>query len=604
MDVTKPIIFETADYKSTGWLMFNIDDNPYGMEYVDEHDRSTPSKIKIINYPRSASTVERTHIYKGFVSHGTVHEIAHYLNITNTNIYEFVIGETAAQSFYKINGSVVAGLGVKRSDFADGKAYFGLFSQNVSSFTVNTNMDAPAAVFNASDNPEAPYTLKGDSEIKIFLANVDRTAGAGDITLSCGDISLTGADFSLNDGVLILKSGFMRSLRYTNMLLFNLSYKGKATQIRIKAELPVPGADSARLAEGEQAKKTFNGTGDVTFGLDLRGDEVYGIVKTDDLRFIGGAGYTVANGLLTIKNAEILSWGGGEYKLLLETDKSFVAFYIISRNFSAGFAKNGGGGTVAAEDFGLRIDGDADCLIESSPDLAEGLSLTLEIDKAGGYYNHGTGGSQDCIEYRFNDLDTGISVIIVIRANAAADNGDARFKTWIDINVKDAEGNDLVFPVNIWSRSPTAGKHRLQFKADSGRFVVIFNNEPEMAVPVSLPNPSQMLFFISSSGFNSLIWNDALDYSALDTAFEAAGNVKKTSNYTSESYAVYESAYADADRVMICFSQQDIDSAADALLAAIGGLKEKGGCNSASGAAVIAVFGVIIMGMGIKRRLM
>lgn len=479
LDVTKPIFIEYGSYTSGGWILFDFNDNPYGVEYCNEVKTATPSKIKILDMVANGSEQQRWGGAQGFVTNSVV-GMGQYLNTYNNNVLEIYIGATAEDSYLKVNGhDLTAGLvstgevTICQDDFADKKAYLSIFLATATRFTMNKNVNAVAVYY---PDGEPTYELKSNTDISFTVPNAGE-----DLTVSrAGKELVKGTDYTYDgtSGTLTVKGTYMRTIAFASVISLSLSSHGTSTTVNIPAYTGTAETE-AKIADGESAVKYFAGN-DLQYKFYLGSESFLNVVDGVTEDALSQSDYAYADGVLTLKASAVSSRDNGVYTFLLQTDASLVPFYVLHYGFENGYtaledlnvSKSGATYTVA---------GGGALVLEKMKSLIEGVNAELTFNEVLGYYETGSpsGNADSYVAFRFYDVATGNSVVFRLRPNADDESAFIKNKLWGDIEILDANGAS-VSAYNTSLRLDVAGKHALGMKLEGAKLTFAVDDEPAL----------------------------------------------------------------------------------------------------------------------------
>ena len=440
LDVTKPIFIEYGAYTEGGWILFDFNDNPYGVEYCNEIQTATPSKIKVLDMVPNASEPARWGASAGFVSSGVV-GMGQYLNSYNNNVLEIGIGKTAEESYFKVNGNDLTDafrstgeVTIKQSDFAGGKAYLSIFCATVTSFTMNKNVNA-VAVYYPDGEPE--YELKSNTDISFDVKNLKNN----DLRIEHrGKELVKDTDYSVSGDTVTVKGSFMRTIAFATDIAFTVKSGDTATEVHVPAHSG-SSVSNAKIADGESAVKYFGGA-DIEYKFDLAGETFINVVSGETEEGLNADLYEFSDGALTLKAAALSEKEKGIYGYYLQTEASLVPFYAVHYGFENGYALLGGLTAKFTNGKKFEVSGAGALAIEKMQDLTAGFNATLTVTNTTGYYDTGapSGNSAAYVAFRFYDVQNGTTAVFRIRPNGAEESAFTRNKLWAEIEIFDANG--------------------------------------------------------------------------------------------------------------------------------------------------------------------
>lgn len=481
IDVTKPVFIEYGAYIEGGWILFDFNDNPYGVEYCNEIQTATPSKIKVLDMVPNASEPARWGASAGFVSSSVV-GMGQYLNRHNNNVLEIGIGETAQESYFKVNGNDIteafrsAGeVTIKQSDFADGKAYLSLFFATVTSFTMNKNVNAVAVYY---PNGEPEYELKSNTDISFAVKNLKNN----DLRIEHRGNALTkDTDYTVSGDTVTVKGTFMRTIAFASEIVFTVKSGDTATEVHVPARSG-SGATNAKIAEGASAVQYFSGA-DMTYAFDLAGETFVNVVSGETEDALGIDLYAFSDGVLTLKAAALSEKAKGIYRYYLQTEASLVPFYAVHYGFANGYALLDGLTAETTDGRTFAVSGAGALAVEKMQDLTAGVSADLTVTHTTGYYDTGapSGNAAAYVAFRFCDVQNGTSAVFRIRPNGAEESAFTRNKLWAEIETFNAAGQSAgSFGTGLRLSTFTANAVRMQL-AD-GQLTLTVADEPSVSL--------------------------------------------------------------------------------------------------------------------------
>lgn len=596
LDVTKPIRIAVSNLDTGNWLMLALDKNPYAAEYMSETD-TTPGVVKILDMAKSSSTgePERLQGFAGFLQQTGVLPISSLLHKNNLNLFEIYIGETAAESYLKVNGSkiIFGETIVKRSDFPENKAYLSLYASETTSFSVASVVNGPVAYF-STDVPETDYSSKTDQDLSFLVAGAE-----SGLKLRYKNSELTlGTDYTFDEAAkLVTVTGdYLKSLSYANTLVFEIESDGVKGDVRFSVQLSYD--STAGVAEGESDIKFYEGS-DVSFRLNLGSESYMGVIDYQTGEALSESAVSFNGGTLVFSAQTLQNMSAGTYIYLVETDISLFPIVIVRENFVYGAADLLGNSDYSVSCGRFISNGTSSVIMNTMFDLSKGVEFLLDISETGAYYLNGqaSGDPDSCIELSFLDVFTGNRLVIRVRANAAADNDGIRYKTWIDFSIADAEGNALSSQTRIFSRENTVGSHTLKVEYTENRFVLTFGDETPVTLAAGDTLPDSMQFTVGATeGFKFVMGLSGVDYSALISAVDRAA---KTSGGSA-----FRTAYENAAHLRFGADQKEVDAATEALLKQMkgGGLAVWLPVGISAGVVVIAAVILVVVFANKKRK--
>lgn len=524
LDITKPIFIEIANFTQGEWIMFDLNKEQFSFEYFDQTD-STPGQVKLIYFPFNTATGEgyRVQGWKGFeYTTGTI-SLSDRVNQYNSNVFEFYIGETQEDSYVKYNGVKISGFStsVSREDFDGNTAYLGVMTAQSqdAKFTTNKAVNSVVPIFDDL-NRETTYKLKSNTDLAFKVANVVDN----DLTIKYGDKTLVkGTDYTYENDTVVLKGSYLKTLPYTSELNFELSSGNTKSNVYFPTE--VVASETVKIADGDSSIKYAKGS-DIGFDFVMGGETFVGVVNANDDVALSASDYTFENGKLVIKASAIAAWSNGSYKLYLETESSFIPFYIVHENFENGIKYTSGNSGAKVERTKICVDSANGILLGDLIDLSSEQTWKINIASVGDYYHSGksTGSADSYIEFKLYDFNTFNYVTIRIRANADPEDSSMRFKTWIDLVVEDAEGEVKSLALNINARNATVGEHTLKFVTTESTLKMVYDDSYELTLEgMENYDFSMMQMFVNTTaGYSWTMQNAALDTVRLEEAVKNA----------------------------------------------------------------------------------
>lgn len=475
-DVTKPFFIEYGNYTSGGWIMLNLDADPYAAEYTNE-STNTPGYVKLLDMVPNSTTGEPARFGSsvGFVTTSTV-GFGTYMNEYNTNVVEIYVGETSEQSYIKYNGhDITAGfnsVALERSQFPDGVGWLSLYIAAETAVDFNRNVNAVAVNFPAG---EPSYELKSDSSVAVSVLNYDEQAG---ITVKRGGETLAaGEDYTFENGTLTILSSYLRGIAYTSMINFEVESGGTATNFNVRAYI----GDSAGGVTVEGDNFAFFDGADVTFALNMGEDEFINVIAAASEEALAFSAYRYADGAVTFLASALEGFERGVTELLVQTTYSLVPVYILSYGFENGYDAAGSGQVTGTFADGLTVSGGADIVREGLVDLTEGIAFDLTVTSTSGYYGTGLGDQSAYVSFAFYDIRSGNTIVARIRPNGADDDSTVRYKLYIEISVLDESGATLAR--NYASMPMSAFEaHKVQIYVEDGNVCLLLDDD----IPVSV----------------------------------------------------------------------------------------------------------------------
>lgn len=524
LDITKPIFIEIANFTQGEWIMFNLNKEQFSFEYFDQTN-STPGQVKLIYFPFNNVTGEgyRVQGWKGFeYTTGTL-SLSDRVNQYNSNVFEFFIGENKEDSYVKYNGVKISGFStsVCRADFDGNTAYLGIMTAQSqdAKFTTNKTVNSVVPVFD-NVNRETTYKLKSDTNLTFKVANVFDN----DLTIKYGDKTLVkGTDYIYENDTVVLKGSYLKTLSYTSELNFELSSGNTKSNVYFPTEVVT--SETVKIADGDSPIKYSKGE-DLGFNFVMSGEKFVGVVNAGDNAALSAGDYTFENGKLVIKASAVSAWNNGLYKLYLETDKSFIPFYVVHEVFENGIKYTSGNSGAKVERTKICVDGANGILLGDIIDLSSEQTWKINIASVGDYYHSGksTGSADSYIEFKLYDFNTFDYVVLRIRANADPEDSSMRFKTWIDFAVENAEGEVKGLSLNINAKNATIGEHTLKFVTTENTLKLVFDDSYDLTLEnMEKFNFSMMQMFVNTTaGYSWTMQNAALDTTKLEEAVKNA----------------------------------------------------------------------------------
>ena len=524
LDITKPIFIEIADFTQGEWIMFDLNKEQFSFEYFDQTN-STPGQVKLIYFPFNNATGEgyRVQGWKGFeYTTGTI-SVSDRVNQYNSNVFEFFIGEKKEDSYVKYNGVKISGFStsVRREDFEGNTAYLGIMTAQSqdAKFTTNKTVNSVVPIFD-DQNRETIYKLKSNTDLTFKVANV----AANDLTIKYGDKTLVkGTDYTYENDTVVLKGSYLKTLSYTSELNFELSSGNTKSNVYFPTEAIT--SETVKIADGDSPIKYSKGA-DIEFNFVMGGEKFVGVVNTNDNKTLGASDYTFENGKLVIKASAVSAWSSGSYKLYLETEKSFIPFYVVHENFENGIKYTSGDSGAKVERTKVYADGANGILLGDVIDFTTEQTWKINVARVGEYYHSGksTGSADSYIEFKFYDFNTFDYVVMRIRANADPADSSMRFKTWIDFAVENAEGEIKSLALNINAKNATVGEHTIKFVTTENTIKIVFDDSYDLTLEnMENFNFSMMQLFVNTTaGYSWTMQNAALNTTKLEEAVKKA----------------------------------------------------------------------------------
>lgn len=437
-DVTQPIFIEYTNYAEGGWILFDINDNPYQFEYTMENNMTTPSKIKLLDMVPNADEPRRFGAAAGFVTNSTV-GFSSYLNSYNSDVIEIYVGQKISQSYIKVNGYDITesfAVTLKQSQFETGKMYLSIFTATDTIFDTNANVNSVAIYY---PNGEPEYTLKSNEDVSVRVVNA-----MGGLSVSYEGKMLSSSDYTydLTTGMLTVSGEYLKKQSFTANMRFTVASDNGASCFNVKTYVSEE-AGNVVLKEGENPVKYYNGQ-DLDFSFDMNGETFLSLVDADTEEEVDASCYTFSDGVLTIKSELFEMLPEGVYGYLFTTDLSIVKIYAVNILFGDREYKDISGkaeidGSLAD---GLTVKGGGDVYLKNTVGISEEKVLTLQMTDVLGYYNTGSasGNSASYVDIWFSDISSELSIVARIRPNGAEDNTTIRSKLWAELLVVDKNG--------------------------------------------------------------------------------------------------------------------------------------------------------------------
>lgn len=473
IDITKPIFIEYGKYNEGGWINFDFNSHPYGIEYCDEVDARSPSKIKVIDMVPNLSEQRRVAGSKGFYASGVI-GIGSYLNKNNNDVMEIYVGENASQSYIKFNGHDITKsyvVSVKRSDFPNGVAYLSLLCATATTFEINKNINAPVVYY---DDEEPEYELKTEKDITLTVKN----ASENDFSLKYkGKTLKAGVDYDFYQGELTVFGSYMKTIPYASMLTFEIESGGKSTEMHIPAHISNADSD-VTIATNDSDIKYFKGE-DLSYKFELGGDTVLSVIDTATESEVASSEYSAAGGTLTLKASVLSGKADGVHKFLLQTETSLVPFWAIKHSFENGYAASDSLDVTTA-DGAFTVSGGGSLVLEKLYDLTAGAQFELTMTEVLGYYMTGqaTGNRNSYVEFRFYDIVSGSTAVFRVRPNAPDDVAALRTKMFCEISLIGADGTTAT--ENGSMQISVFEKQTLKMNLSEGSLGFTVSDEPDI----------------------------------------------------------------------------------------------------------------------------
>lgn len=478
IDVTKPIFIEYGNYTDGGWINFDFNDNPFGIEYCDEVDERSPSKIKVMDIVANQSEQQRLGASKGFYTSNVV-GIGSLLNRYNHNVIEIGIGVSAQDSYIKFNGHDLTksfAVTVKQGDFSGGKAYLSFFCATSTEFTMNKSVNS-VAVYYPYDEPE--YELKSADDIAVKVVNA-----SDDLTVKYKGKTLTlGEDYDFYKGELTIYGDYLKTVPFASMLTFEISSGGTTTEMHIPAHIGTSGGD-VTLSGDDDFIKYYAGA-DVAYKLNLGTETISDVINVEQETSLPETAYTVSGSTVTLASAYIGTLGDGINKFLIQTDSALVPVFVIKYAFVGGIAASQTltvSGDLAG---GLNVAGGGSVVMEKLYDLTEGVDSELKVTEVLGYYGSAasTGNADSYVAFTFTDIEGGNKITFRVRPNGAEDNAFIRNKLWCEITVTDSIG--MSETQNTSMRLSAFDNLALKMRYEDGVLYFAVSDEPDMELDIS-----------------------------------------------------------------------------------------------------------------------
>ena len=514
-DVTKPFFIEYGNYTEGGWIMLNLDSNPYAAEYTNE-GTSTPGYLKLLDMVPNTDTNEPARFGSsiGFVTTGTV-GFGTYMNEYNTNVLEIYVGETTEESYIKYNGyDITAGFNsvtLERSQFPEGIGWLSLYIASETTVDFNKNVNAVAVNFIGE---EPSYALKSDNTVSVQVLNYSEE---NDIVVRQGGETLVaGTDYTFENGTLTILSSYLRGIAYTSMINFEVESGGTATNFNVRAYI---GDSDGSIAVNGENYAFFNGS-DVSFTLDMGEDEFINVISSESEEPLDASAYSYETGTVTFYASALGSFDRGVTELLIQTTYNLVPVYIVSYDFENGYDAEGEGQVSGTFAEGITVSGGADIVREGLADLTEGIAFDLTFTSVSGYYSTGNGDQNAHIAFEFYDIQSGNTLVARIRPNGDDNDDSIRYKLWIELCVYDADGNTLErntssMPMNVFE------EHKVQIYVENGSAYLLLDDD--IPISVGLNGCASDELILSVETLQNTTGDDQMGYTLCDTEF-TAGN--------------------------------------------------------------------------------
>lgn len=334
--------------------------------------------------------------------------------------------DTSGDTTISVNGINLFTIAKDKSQelFPDG-CYFGIFSgSGLVNFNTRTVLGDPVA-----NSYGLEYTLGADQDVTLPLYNADSVTA-----VKYGEDTLSTNDYSYANGMLTVKSSFLKTISYAEMINLVVTADGCDLKINIKAITEV---------SQEKAVYAYAGTNGAAFDKTYAGKTVQKVIDTaTTMELVKDTDYEVAaDGTLTVRKSYMTEEKVYSFAVLTEDGLSYVI--AVNYAFNAdGIADRAGAGTGSMSDGVLSVEGASDYLYKDMVDLSEEVGYTLNFTKTNGYYLAGQEGSQDAyVAISFYDIYTGNTITVKIYANDAEDSG-AQLGCVV-LSIRDKNGNAI-----------------------------------------------------------------------------------------------------------------------------------------------------------------
>lgn len=463
LDVTEPIVMEFKEIPTTmTWALLNVSDSLETMDYFSDNTREY-SQLQAIFFGEGRSDIQK---YSGFTIGSTESTNANYTKTTMKSIVvEIYFGETAGESYFRINGQNCGSPSAVQSDFEDGVAYIGWFFNGTVggfNFTVNSHVNAPA-VMSPTDDSVYAMDLAAAEDFTVQLINVN---ASGDITVTdaAGNTLVKDTDYTYDaeTGNLTIKASYFGRIDFAKSGVISIwdNESESGTQFSMTYS-------SSNMQDSSVAFVTVGSLTDAVFELD--GVTEVSMVLDAESNELDASDYTFANGTLTISK-DVLTDAAGVTEFMAVSGAELYPCYVYAAAFENGGVLTSGSGSVSNSEGTFSVTGDAAYTVMQKMSFDAGVAFLVDFTSIPGYYNNGNGQNAGYISFNFYDPYSGYTFTYTLYANYSDDEVSANYTALYEVySMTDSEGNAVILEttrgVNISnSENPSAlGEHQIVF---------------------------------------------------------------------------------------------------------------------------------------------
>lgn len=463
LDVTEPIVMEFKDIPTTmTWALLNVSDSLETMDYFSDATAAS-SELQAIFFGEGRSDIQKL---TGFNIGSTESTNANYTKTTMKSIVvEIYFGETAGESYFRINGQNCGSPSAVQSDFEDGVAYIGWFFNDTVggfNFTVNSHVNAPA-VMSPTDDSVYAMDLAAAKDFTVQLINVN---ASGDITVTdaAGNTLVKDTDYTYDaeTGNLTIKASYFGRIDFAKSGVISIwdNESESGTQFSMTYS-------SSNMQDSSVAFVTVGSLTDAVF--ELNGVTEVSMVLDAESNELDASDYTFANGTLTISK-DVLTDAAGVTEFMAVSGAELYPCYVYAAAFENGGVLTSGSGSVSNSEGTFSVTGDATYTVMQKMSFDAGVAFLVDFTSIPGYYNNGNGQNAGYISFNFYDPYSGYTFTYTLYANYSDDEVTANYTALYEVySMTDSEGNAVILEttrgVNISnSENPSAlGEHQIVF---------------------------------------------------------------------------------------------------------------------------------------------